>query len=484
MITLRGYQEKAVDGVRVEYGKGKNRVVLVMPTGAGKTVVFSHITRITASNGKRILVLAHRKELLTQCGDKLKKNDVDFGYLNPSFTPSPLFKVQVGTMQTVVKRMVKMNFIPDLIIVDECHRAMGKTYQDILRFYPKARVLGVTATPIRGDGKPLGEFFDAMVVGPNIKELIAMGALVAPRTFGPEKYLDFSSVAMVKQEDGSYDYDKKGLEKIVNTKEVTGDAIERYNSICPGVPAVAFCVSIQHAVDTARDFCAAGWKFRAIHGNSEKHPMSDREREDILRDLKDGRIHGITSVDLVTEGFDAPNLQCAIMLRKTLSEGLYLQMGGRVLRSHPGKSQAFILDHVGCAMIHGTVTFVRNWTLDTAYVKKKRNKDKEPPIRTSQCPSCYLIHEPAPVCPDCGHVYKSAYVPPAIKRGTLVEITEDQEQFINFLKDMPTTPQEIKAVIAQAQTFEDLLTAQRKFGFDSGWAKGIWAARNKKARIV
>lgn len=492
MITLRKYQETAVDGVRDEYARGYNRVILVMPTGAGKTVVFSHITRITAANGKRVLVLAHRKELLTQCGDKLGKNDVLFGYLNPAFTPNLMFNVQVGTMQTVVKRMAKLNFEPDLIIVDECHRAMSKTYQDILKYYHKARILGVTATPVRGDGRPLGEFFDRMVLGPTIKELIAMGALVPIRTFGPDKIIDLSNVDVVRQEDGSYDYDKKQVEKIIDTKGITDDVVARYREKCSGLPAIAFCVSVLHAKHVAADFNKAGFKFETIYGAMPDRDRFDAEgnliergRTSVLNDLEAGIIDGITSVDLATEGLDIPRLTVAIMLRPTQSEGLYLQMGGRVLRAAPGKECAYMLDHAGCSLTHRLVTSDRHWVLEVATKdKRKKKKSAEKPIVTNQCPKCFLVHEPGPVCPDCGYVYVIEGNLPQQKRGHLVEITEEQGQFLEFLANIPTTPLEIRKEIANAKTFDDLRVIEKRNGYKSGWAARTWAGKNRKQKIV
>lgn len=492
MITLRGYQEVAVNGVRVEYSKKKRRVLLVMPTGAGKTVVFSYITRATALKGKNVLILAHRRELLTQCGDKLKQNEVEFGYLNPAFTAHLYRQVQVGTMQTVVKRMHAMKFTPDLIIVDECHRSMGKTYQDILAHYPDPRVLGVTATPVRGDGKPLGEYFESMVVGPTVKELIAMGALVKPRTFGPKLDIDLSGVGMSRQEDGSYDFNRKQVEEVIDRPGITGDAIERYDTICPGLPAVAFCVSIKHAKHIAQQFKAAGYIFEPVYGDMPDRDIKDadgnvieRGRNDILDDLRNGRIHGITSVDIATEGLDIPSLQVAIMLRPTTSEGLYLQMAGRVLRPWPGKNVAYILDHAGCTKMHKFVTSDRHWTLDVPEKMKRKRKSDDKTVKTVQCTRCYMYYEAEEkACPSCGHVEKPSVADiPIAKKGLIVEYTEEQEAFLEFIGDNPS-PSQIRKLIAEAKTFDELFKMETKYSFKKGWAKKYWAKKNKQEKIV
>ena len=155
-FILREDQAHAKGRVRQAFADGKKSVLVVAPTGYGKTVVFSDIARSAAGNRKNVLIMAHRRELLTQCGDKLVKNAVDFGYINRRFTPNPHTRVQVGSVQTIVKRMRKLKFVPDIIIIDEAHRVMAKTYRDILAYYPNAWVMGFYCKPYKARWQAIG----------------------------------------------------------------------------------------------------------------------------------------------------------------------------------------------------------------------------------------------------------------------------------------------------------------------------------------
>lgn len=466
IITLRDYQFDIKGRVRDAFGRGRRKVLMVLPTGGGKTIVFSDIAYDVAERSKYVLVLAHRIELLEQCGNKLYANGLTFGFLNPKYTPDRNAHIQVGTMQTVIKRLKQLGITPDLIIIDEAHRSLSKTYQDICNHFNKALVLGVTATPIRGDGLPLGTFYEEMVVGPSMKYLIERGALVQPIIYGSTEEIDLKGVDTT----GNGDFNMKKLDKKMNTPGVTGDAVAHYKSICPHMPAVAFCVSIDHAKNTAEDFNAAGFKFRHIDGS-----MDGREREYILEQVRLREIDGITSVDLVSEGFDAPILQCGIMLRPTKSEGLYIQQGGRILRTYPGKEFGIILDHANLWMMHEPLTEDREWTLDVEEYKKRKRERLERGVKMKQCPKCYHVHEPAPVCPKCKHVYVVAGRTPAQFDGQLTEITEEMREKMKQAK---------RQEIGKLRTEEQLIEYGKMKGYKPGWAKAVWRSRNAKLGLV
>lgn len=426
------YQVPCVNGVRDAYRRKKVAPLLVAPCGSGKTVMFSYMAKTASDKGQLVLIMAHREGLCTQCGEKLMDNGVDFGYINPGFTPDYRKPVQVGTIQSIVSRMgriwvygnerlkakgerqkaeigfelplqSKVLFVPDLIIIDEARRSLAPTYIKIINFYkklnPKLLILGVDATPKRGDNKPLSLLFDEIVLGPSVRRLIDLGFLVEPKTFGTGVTIDLSEVDTTS--DG--EYNQIQLAEVVNKGCITGDAVDHYSRICPGVSTVVFCVSIKHAIDVAAEFRAAGYLFEHIDGT-----MKRSERNDIDRRLKSGELQGITSVDLVTDGYDAPVLQCAILLRPVLSLALAIQMPSRVLRPFPGKKFAYILDHVGLTAAHGFVDDDREWNLDgEVKAKGKRRKVKgEEAVKTTQCPQCYRMHKPALICDSCGFVYE------------------------------------------------------------------------------
>ena len=242
MLHLRDYQSDSVGKIRQAYLASKRAPLLVLPTGGGKTVVFSHIAAATSSRSKRVLVLVHRVELLRQTSDALHKSDVDHGLINPMFTPDYKKAVQVASVQTIVKRLHYVK-APDLIVIDEAHHATAGTWRKILDHFPSALVLGVTATPIRGDGNGLGiesgGIFDELVEGPQVYELIQRRFLVQPAVYAPTERIDMSGVKIVRG-----DYDNKEVVARVDKPVITGSAVAHYAKLCPGTPAVVFCASV------------------------------------------------------------------------------------------------------------------------------------------------------------------------------------------------------------------------------------------------
>lgn len=467
--VLRDDQQDLKAAIRKSFKAGNRRVLAVAPTGFGKTVVFSDISRDVSNNDKVVLIMAHRGELLKQCGEKMEENDVAFGYIKSGMSYNLIHNVQVGSVQTIVRRMKKLNLTPDLIIIDEAHRSLAKTYTNIVDYYMElnksCRLIGFTATPERGDGKPLGDMYEDMVFGPSISELIAKGRLVQPITYAPANRLDLSTIKM-----SGHDYDKKELEIAVDKPRVTGDAVEHYRKICDGVPAVAFCVSIEHAKHVAEEFRQAGYKCEHIDGT-----MDDDERSAILGRLETRETNIVTSVDLITEGFDCPMVECAIMLRPTKSVSLYIQMAGRALRTHKGKKFAYILDHAGCVFTHGLITEEREWTLDGRHKKKRGKKGLDPnsseAVKTKQCPMCYAVHELKKQCPMCKFEYPVESREIEQEDGQLMMIDRDTEEAIKRQR---------RKEVAMAKTLEDYIEIGKQRGYKKGWAYKAYGSSNKK----
>lgn len=463
MLILRDYQNNAVNGIKGAYLDGKTAPLLVLPTGGGKTVVFCDIARRTSERGKRVWILVHRVELLRQTSASLTKSGVEHGLINPKYTPNPEPLVQVAGVQTLINRLDKVP-PPDLIIIDEAHHATAGSWRKVIEHFPDAKVLGVTATPCRGDGKGLGQeaggVFDSLVMGPQIPDLIERGFLVKPIVYASPRRPDFSSVKIVRG-----DFDKKQITELIDRPTITGDAVAHYAKLCSGVPAVAFCVSVSHAEHVAEEFRAAGYKAYSVDGS-----MEDDERNRILDGLGDGSIEVVTSCDLISEGTDIPAIGCAIMLRPTQSLGLYIQQGGRALRTSEGKDHAIILDHVGNTFQHGFLDEVREWSLDG---KKKRNGNgmNEAAIRVNMCEVCFNVHEPAPTCPFCGHKKPIKESEPLQVDGELELITEAQKKQMQKEKRME---------VGRAKTLKDLQAIGKERGYHSGWARRMFAERNKK----
>ena len=484
MLILRDYQQTGVDLIRGEFVKKIRSTLFVLATGGGKTVIFCHVAQQTAARNKNVLILVHRVELLRQTSKALSKSNVEHGLINPKYTPNLTAPVQVASVQTLIKRLSQMT-PPDLIIIDEAHHATAGSWRKVVDYFPNARILGVTATPIRGDRKGLDELFESIVVGPQTPDLIELGFLVKPIIYAPPKQIDFSEVKVVRG-----DYDSKQITEIMDRPTITGSAVEHYSKICPGVPCVVFCVSVSHAEHVAEDFRQKGFSAYSVDGS-----MDDDQRSRILSGLGDGTIQIVTSCDLISEGTDIPAIECAILLRPTQSTGLYIQQVGRALRLSEGKTRAVILDHVGNVLNHGFPDDFREWTLE-GRKKGKKLTPAEKDIRAQQCEQCFGMHEPAPVCPYCGHTNKTEYKSPREVEGELIQLKRDEEnkkkedketekkRLIQLKEVEKQEKEKIKKIkrkeVKDAKTITDLLVIQKERGYKNGWAKTQMEMKNGK----
>ena len=451
MFSLRPYQQEAVEALRQSFRGGKKAPLLVAPTGAGKTVIFSYVTQNAASKGNRVLLLVHRAELLAQTHAALDGMGVPHGIIAAGRTPDPAHLVQLASVQTVVRRLEKLLPV-DLIVIDEAHHAAAGSWKKVIELFPNAKIIGVTATPQRLDGKGLGDIFDDIVFGPDVQTLIDSDFLCRPVYYAPSQ-VDLTSV---KTRMG--DFDQRQLEQALNTPVITGCAVSHYKKLSDGLPAVVFCASVRHATDVAAQFCSAGYRFEVLDGT-----LAPEIRKQRVADLASGKIHGLTSCDIISEGFDLPVVTTAILLRATQSLGLHLQQVGRVLRTHKDKSRAIILDHVGNCMRHGLAEEPREWSLEGASKKSKKASGGE---RNKQCPQCYCVHAVLPECPQCGHVY--APKPREIEHvdGELVELQARREH---------------KKEQGKAQTLQDLIDLAKLRGYRNpyAWAGHVLRGRQK-----
>jgi DNA repair protein RadD len=451
-VQLRSYQLQAIASVRIAVMQA-NRALLVMPTGSGKTVVFSEICRLANDKGKKVLILVHRRELVTQASDKLTKAGVQHGIIAAGFDPSDR-PVQVASVQTLIRRLNSGTFTPDLIIIDEAHHAVAGSWDKIIGHFTDAKIIGVTATPSRLDGRGLGSHFSTLVSGPSVEQLTKLGFLSPHRVFAPPVIADLSNV---KTRAGDYANDQ--LSEAMDRPTITGDAIGHYRRLADGLPAIAFCCSIAHAKSVCESFNKAGYRAKLVTGN-----MPMEERDEAISGLADGRTQVLCSVDVVSEGTDVPAVSAAILLRPTQSEALYLQQVGRILRPQPGKI-AIVLDHVGSTLKHGFVDDVRAWSLDS---KPKRKKNDEPAPSVRQCPMCFAAFKPQPVCPMCGHEF-----PVKPKR----QLTQREGELKEMRRQDAIERREKRQEIGRARTLPELLALAKKKGYKPGWAYKIFYGR-------
>ena len=462
-MKLRDYQEAAIESVRDSFRKGHRRTVLVSPTGSGKTLMFSYISAGMANNNKRILIIAHRRELLKQISKALKRVNVRHAVMAGGSRGMPIANVVVASVFTLARRLKHFS-APDLIISDECHHCTTtSTWGKVIDAFPNARVLGVTATPERLDGKGLGLMFDDMVMGPTVAELTEQGFLSPADVYAPSK----PDLQGLRTRMG--DYVNSDIENAMDKPSITGSAVAHYTKLAANKRAIAFCVSVKHAQDVAEDFRRAGYVSSHIDGS-----MEDRVRDQVLKDFEDGKIRVLTSCDLISEGFDLPAVEVAIMLRPTKSLSLYLQQAGRAIRISPGKEKTIILDHAGNTAVHGFIDEHREWILTDGDSRKKKAGEAAPTVRS--CPECFAMHRPMVTCPKCGHEYKIKGRKIEQKEGDLVQLSRAEDTQV--------------AVDDLARQFQILSGVGRKRGYNQPekWAFNVIcgkeAARLSKLRGV
>ena len=454
-MQLRSYQIKATDSLRYSFNtKGKKSPLLVMPTGAGKTVVFAAISKAISQNEKNVLILVHRRELIDQASKKLKNIGVNHGVIAVKYESSQN-NIQIASVQTLIRRLVTNKFNPHYIIIDEAHHAAAGSWRKIIEHFKDAYKIGCTATPIRLDGRGLADYFDDLVKGPGVAKLIKDKYLAPYKVFAPPLKINLDKVKTL-----GGDYQKKELEKKIDSADIIGDAVQQYKKHADGLPAIAFCISIKHATDVCNKFKDAGYKAAIVHGE-----MKVDDRDEAIKGLGNGKIQILTSVDVISEGTDVPDVSAAILLRPTKSEGLYLQQVGRVLRPKEGKT-AIILDHVNSTRTHGFVDDKREWSLHSQKKKKKKG-EVAPHVET--CKKCFATYKPTPVCPVCGYQ--------AENRERFIKQEEGE---LEELKRKETEKKQQKLLIATAKTLEELEMVAKILGYKKGWAYRVYESRKNK----
>lgn len=432
-LIMRPYQQDAIDNVYAEWARGKRFVVLVMPTGSGKAACLCEVARLEAERGQRVLITAHRQELITQLSTTLARNGLRHQVIAAATTVKYAVRLH---METVGKCFVDPNarvFVASVqsmkaenitnlaafgdkltIIGDEFHhytkqsQTWGKVFTPLDQ--AGARGLGLTATPCRADGRGLSRetdgYGDSMVIGPTMRDLINMDYLSDYRIYCPPSDLHLERV---KTSATTGDYVEKDLKAEIQSSHIVGDIVGHYLRIAPGKRGITFTVGVDMAEEVAEQYRARGVPAIAVSGR-----MSDYDRIQALRDLKSGKILQVVNDSVLTEGTDEPTVEVISFARPTQSYGLYCQMFGRGTRISPetGKDRAIIIDHVGNVMRHGLPDAPREWSLDRRERRSSGKSDAQT-IRACLNPECGAVYERfRDACPYCG-----TPVPPPAERS-------------------------------------------------------------------
>lgn len=459
-ITPYPHQTAMLDEARAALFE-HNAVLLQSPTGSGKTAMGTLISQGAASKGRRVMFTCHRDFLVDQTSASFDMVDMPHGIIAAGFTPNPRELVQVAAIDTLKNRLEKVRR-PDVLIVDECHHSVAAGWAKVIKLYKDAgtKIIGLSATPIRLDGRGLGEFYSYMVKGPSVRSLIDGGFLSDYEAYAPT----LVNLAGVHSRMG--DYIRSEAEEVMDKPTITGDAIREYSRLAPGKRAVAFCISVVHSQHVCAQFNASGIPAAHIDGTTPKG-----ERKRLLEMFRRGEVRVLTSVDIFGEGFDLPSVEVAILLRPTQSLSLHLQQIGRALRTAPGKEKAVILDHCGNLMKLGLPDTDFDWTLEGREKKKGKKSEADLPVR--QCESCFAVFAPAPFCPVCG----------AEQKSNAREIKQVEGELQKLTPEMIAAARQAKRVeVGRAKSIEELEQIERERGYKPGWARHTWEARQGQAQ--
>ena len=431
-IHLRDYQQNLYEATRKAFRIGK-RVLVVAPCGAGKSYIFSAMAKNTKGD---VLVLVHRRELKEQ-HERLFQN---LGITN----------ARVNTYQTERNRLGQYP-TPKLLIVDEAHLSRSRGWSEIVEYYDTYTV-GLTATPIRLDGKPLGSIYNSMVQGITTKELIQQKRLAPYEYYAPVN-VDTDNLKIQ-----AGDFLLKDLEKLMNDRAIYSDALKSWEKIAQGEKTIAYCVTIDHAKQTADLFTAAGYPAVEIDGETPT-----KKRDQIMQDFREGKITVLCNVGIISEGVSIDDVTCCLLLRPTESHALYWQQAMRCMRYLPGKT-AKIIDCVGNFSRNPLPDADVEWSLEKA-VKKEPKIDKNGDFKIRTCKECFMVFPTAPVCPFCGSAY--ALEPKEIKAHEEIQlerITEEKKRELERLRKKQ------KMEVGMCTTFRELLNIEKERGYKTGWA--------------
>lgn len=376
---------KALKEIREAYRTGKKRVLLWLPTGSGKTLIFCTILKGCHERNTRALLLVRGRSLVSQASRRITDLEVPHRVLMPGFPESDSDAITIASVDTLIAR----EHYPDVsfVVIDEAHLANSVGFRRIIEHYGNRRILSVTATPhVKGGLKHLDEY----VVRPiTPRLLIEQGYLVGPRYYAPTR-IDLSEVRV----SSLGDYREDDLALAVEKAKIFGRAVESYKSFLLGKPTLVFCVNLDHMAKVSAEFHAQGFKTARVSAVT-----SLEERDKIIEDLSSGATDLIISVGTMTTGVDIPCLQGLIMLRPTKSYNLFIQMVGRGTRPFPGKDHFKVIDHVNNLEEHGFAEDERPYAPDA-----KKSVKRNASVKT--CPSCYAVVSVfAKICELCEHKF-------------------------------------------------------------------------------
>ena len=457
-IQLRDYQLDIVQQIFDHWFNGHNSVAVQLPTGAGKTIIFTAVANEFIAMSEPVLVIAHRTELITQAALKLETvTNRPIGIIKSGIKPNRDCLIQVASIQTLIRR----NPPPaSLVIFDEAHHCHSKTYATVMRHYRErsAYILGCTATPARTDGRGLRYLysgtpgFDVLIKGSSVLELIEQEYLAPFKIYSPSKIIDAAN-AKIRTRGG--DYNQKQLAEYVEKTLIVGDAIDTWKQHAYLKRTVLFAVSVKHSKELAQGFRDAGISAMHLDGKTPK-----KERIALLSAFSQGQILVLCQHSIVTEGVDIPGIEAIQLVRPTKSLIVWFQAIGRALRPAPNKETAIIIDHTDTHLNLPWPDDEIPWSLDPISLKGSK--------WSIGCPECHHVFRPTSserdrclaTCPNCNvkFTFKTEKSGKKLKRLKVVEIVP-----ANFA-EFDTEYDERKLYIVQ-----QLIDFGELQGYQKGW---------------
>lgn len=420
----------------------------------------AEIARRTTENNNRVMFLIHRKEVLDQAVKTFKEQGVEMNLTT------------MGMVQTLTRRIDKLP-VPDVILVDEAHHALAKSYQRILKQFPKSVVLLFTATPHRTGRTQLDQIADDIIVGQSIHELTDKGFLAPFRYFQPPN--DFDSKLLKRGSTG--DFTNESMQEAMSTR-IFGHIVKQYKRIASGMQAVVYTYSIDSAHKIAAEFNEAGISARSVNG---KTPQDMRDH--IVRMFRDQRIKILVNVNLFTEGVDLPNVDCVIMARPTASLALYLQFSMRCLNPRPGKT-AIIIDHANNFKTFGYPDDDRDWK---QAIKSGKQKSKtlltDPGLSIVTCDYCFAVVKASEVkdgkCPICGKPIKVHEAKP-VSDVDLIEASKERQKAIREIVKSGLLKSVANKSVNELHSLRELQAYAKLHSYKPGWA---WFMAKRKGLV-
>lgn len=470
MIQLRDNQAQVIERLRESFTRCRS-VLACCPTGFGKTVLSAFMLGTARQRGKTAWMIAHRDFLLDQTAATFSQVGIPYGFIAAGRPYNPAHAIQIVSIGTAQRRLDRLT-APDIIVWDECHHIASASYRKIYQWAARSRHVGLTATPTRLDGKGLDEFFDELVSGPTVAELMACGFLSAYRAFAP------SAPNLTGVHTIAGDYNRGELGGVMDDGVIIGDMVRHYRERASGKLALYFAVSVAHSKNIAATFSAAGIPAAHIDGETP----TARRREAAVR-FANRELEVISNVGIAGEGYDLAaqagrdvTIECVGLACPTKSLSKHLQEIGRALR--PKDGPAIILDHAGNLLRHGLPDDDRTWSLKG--IDRRTAASREGPAVT-QCASCFGVHRAGLMaCPYCGvgRTLQAREVEEVA--GELVEVRRAEREEVNR-KDRERDARE-KAEQMAAGTLPELIQLGRKRGFTnpSWWALNVMRGRERK----